>query len=75
MTTIQAYQYDLNKDTHILELFVLIDNKWYSVASIKEVYDEDKEALNIYCEQVLKDLDYNLIKNKKRIKICSLLIL
>ena len=61
MTTIQAYQYDLNKDTHILELFVLIDNKWYSVASIKEVYDEDKEALNIYCEQVLKDLDYNLI--------------
>ena len=62
MTTIQAYQYNLNKDTHILELFILIDNKWYSVASIKEVYDEDKEALNTYCEQVLKDLDYNLIK-------------
>lgn len=62
MTTIQAYQYNLNKDIHILELFVLIDNKWYSVASIKEVYDEDKETLNIYCEQVLKDLDYNLIK-------------
>lgn len=62
MTTIQAYQYNLNKDTHILELFVLIDNKWYSVASIKEVYNEDKETLNTYCEQVLKDLDYNLIK-------------
>lgn len=62
MTTIQAYQYGLNKNTHILELFVLIDNKWYSVTSISEVYDEDKETLNTYCEQVLKDLDYNLIK-------------
>ena len=62
MTSIQAYQYGLNKDTHILELFVLIDNRWYSVASIKEVYDEDIQALNTYCEQVLKDLDYILIK-------------
>lgn len=62
MTNIQAYSYNLNTEKHDLELFVLIDDKWYSVASICEVYDEDESTLKQYCEQILKEMDYNIIK-------------